>query len=142
MPLYFFDTSALVKRYHTEIGSEKVAEILDDTEGIFVISSITISEFTSAFARKRKEGIITEEDLFVCLSEFSKDILRSFTVIDIDRHHINKSISLIIKHSLRTLDSLQLAVFLSLSSLNPVMITSDDILFNASIKEGFQPIKP
>jgi len=28
MPLYFFDTSALVKRYHVEAGSEKVDEIL------------------------------------------------------------------------------------------------------------------
>jgi len=30
MPMYFFDTSALVKRYHVETGSEKVDEILYD----------------------------------------------------------------------------------------------------------------
>jgi len=142
MPLYFFDTSALVKRYHVEAGSEKVDEIFNDTEGVFTIASITIAEFASAFARKLNEGIISEDDLRVCLSEFSKDMISTFWIIDLERSHINKSIPLILKHNLRTLDSLQLAVFLNLSPLNPIMVTSDEILFNAAIKEGFQAIKP
>ena len=142
MPLYFFDTSALVKRYHIETGSENVDEIFNDPEGVFTIASITIAEFTSAFARKLNEGIISEDDLRICLSEFSKDMISSFWIIDLERSHINKSIPLIIKHNLRTLDSLQLAVFLNLSPLNPTMVTSDDVLFNATIKEGFQAIKP
>ena len=142
MPLYFFDTSALVKRYHIETGSEKVDEIFNDPEGVFTIASITIAEFTSVFARKLNEGIISEDDLRICLSEFSKDMISSFWIIDLERSHINKSIPLIIKHNLRTLDSLQLAVFLNLSPLNPTMVTSDDVLFNAVIKEGFQAIKP
>ena len=32
MPAYFFDTSALVKRYHVEEGSEKVDEIFNISE--------------------------------------------------------------------------------------------------------------
>jgi predicted nucleic acid-binding protein len=140
MPLYFFDTSALVKRYHVEAGSEKVDEIFNDPEGIFTIASITIAEFASAFARKLNEGIISEDDLRVCLSEFSKDMISLFWIIDLERNHINKSIPLIITHNLRTLDSLQLAVFLNLSPLNPKMVTSDDTLFNATTKEGFQAI--
>lgn len=142
MPLYFFDTSALVKRYHVETGSEKVDELFNDPESVFAISNITITEFTSAFARKLNEGIISEEDLFNCLSEFSKDIIYSFWIIDLERNHINKSIPLIIKHNLRTLYSLQLAVFLNLSPLNPTMVTSDEILLKATLKEGFQAIKP
>jgi hypothetical protein len=34
MPAYFFDTSALVKRYHIEEGSEKVDEIFNDPGGL------------------------------------------------------------------------------------------------------------
>ena len=142
MPLYFFDTSALVKRYHVETGSGKVDEIFNDPEGIFTIASITIAEFTSVFVRKLNEGIISEDDLHVCLSEFSKDMISSFWIIDLERNHINKSIPLIIKHNLRTLDSLQLAVFLNLSPINPTMITSDEILYDATNKEGFKAIKP
>jgi predicted nucleic acid-binding protein len=87
MPLYFFDTSALVKRYHIEAGSEKVNELFDNPEGIFVITSIAVTEFVSALARK-------------------------------------------------------LSVFLDISSLNPVMVTSDEALFNAFIKENVSVIKP
>lgn len=142
MPLYFFDTSALVKRYHVESGSEKVDEIFNASDGILVIASITIAEFVSAFARKLNEGIISEDDLRICLSEFSKDIISSFWIIDIERSHINKSVSLIIKHNLRTLDSLQLAVFSTLLTINPTMVTSDEALFSATFKEGFHAIKP
>lgn len=42
MPLYFFDTSALVKRYHMEIGSEKADEIFNDPAGAFAIANITL----------------------------------------------------------------------------------------------------
>ena len=56
MPVYFFDTSALVKRYHIEAGSEKVNELFDNPEGIFVITSIAVTEFVSALARKLYEG--------------------------------------------------------------------------------------
>lgn len=142
MPVYFFDTSSLVKRYHIETGSEKVDEIFNDPEGIFAIASITIAEFTSVFARKLNEGIISEDDLRICLSEFSKDMISSFWIIDLERNHINKSITLIMKHNLRTLDSLQLAVFLDLSPLNPIMVTSDEALLNTTLKEGFQTIRP
>jgi hypothetical protein len=69
-------------------------------------------------------------------------MISSFWIIDLERSHINKSIPLIIKHNMRTLDSLQLAVFLNLSSINPTMVASDEALFNAALKEGFQAIKP
>lgn len=142
MPAYFFDTSALVKRYHVEEGSEKIDQIFNDPEGIFAIASITIAEFTSVFARKLNEGVISEDDLRICLSEFSKDMISSFGIVDLGRNHTNKSVPLIIKHNLRTLDSLQLATFLDLSHLNPIMLTYDEALLNATLKEGFQAIRP
>lgn len=142
MPVYFFDTSALVKRYHVEAGSETVNGLFEKQDAVFAVASITIAEFVSAFARKFSEGVITEEDFRACLSEFSKDIITSFWVIDLDRSHINRSVSLIIKHYLRTLDSLQLAVFLNLSPAKPTIVTSDDALYNAALKEDTLAIKP
>ncbi len=38
MPRYFFDTSALVKHYHTELGSPKVDAILGEVGSEFWIS--------------------------------------------------------------------------------------------------------
>ena len=76
------------------------------------------------------------------MSEFAKDIISSFWIIELERSHVNKSLPLIIKHNIRTLDSLQLAVFLNLSTINPTMVTSDEALFDATVKEGFSAISP
>jgi hypothetical protein len=45
MPAYFFDTSALVKRYHVEEGSEKIDQIFNDPEGIFAIAESLVTAF-------------------------------------------------------------------------------------------------
>ncbi|TAN42584.1 MAG: PIN domain-containing protein [Nitrospirae bacterium] len=142
MPLYFLDTSALVKRYHLEKGSDAVNRLFADPENVFAVADIAMPEFTSAFTRKLHAGDILEKDLHACLSEFSKDALLRFWIIDLERSHVSKSISLIIKHNLRTLDSLQLSVFLSLAALNPTMVTSDNALAEASRNEGFAVITP
>ena len=38
MTLYFFDTSALVKRYHQELGSQRVNAIFDNQDNTLIIS--------------------------------------------------------------------------------------------------------
>lgn len=142
MSLHFFDTSALVKRYHLEKGSETVNSIVDNPDNALVISSLSIAEFVSTFTRKLHEGGITGDDIHACLSEFSKDIMSSFLIVDLERRHINKGVALILKHNIRTLDSLQLAVFLNLSNISPNMVTSDKALAEAAQKEGFSVIMP
>ena len=58
-PFYFFDTSALLKRYHPEIGSNVVDAVFDLTDMIRVISDLSIIEFYSAFARRVRTGEVT-----------------------------------------------------------------------------------
>lgn len=108
----------------------------------FVISNLTITEFASTFVRKVKEGIIQEEDLSHALSEFSKDLITDFWVIDLDRTHIVQSVRLIIKHKTKTLDSLQLAILLSVRHSNPTLISSDKALLMAADSEGVPTINP
>ena len=43
-PVYFFDTSALLKRYHDEIGSDVVESAFDTPEANRWISEIRIIE--------------------------------------------------------------------------------------------------
>lgn len=49
---YFFDTSALVKRYYEESGTDAVDSIIDDG-GAIVITSLSVIEAVSAFRRKQ-----------------------------------------------------------------------------------------
>ena len=55
----YFDTSALIKNYIEEIGSDTVKTVLDDADEIYV-SEICIIECISTIRRMRKEKLITE----------------------------------------------------------------------------------
>ena len=52
--LVFFDTSAFVKRYINESGTDKVLEWCDKATGIR-LSGIVLPEIISAFCRLRRE---------------------------------------------------------------------------------------
>ncbi len=62
---YYFDTSALVKRYHVEEGTSHVDRVFAEPDATFIIASITIAELTAAIARKycalHKIGVHHEE---------------------------------------------------------------------------------
>ena len=71
MTFYFFDTSALVKRYHQEIGSEQVNAIFDDQDNILIISELALVELASALRRKQNQGEITIQALNDTLAHFA-----------------------------------------------------------------------
>ena len=48
MPVYYVDTSALVKRYHIESGSQRVDELFTDLTATFLTANIALPEITSA----------------------------------------------------------------------------------------------
>ena len=57
MALYFFDSSALVKRYVHEQGSMRVRETTASVSGHLIhISILTVAEIASALARRHREG--------------------------------------------------------------------------------------
>ena len=56
MAQYFFDTSAFVKFYHSEVGTPKVSAIFAELNRVIRISSIGVLEIQSAFAMKVSAG--------------------------------------------------------------------------------------
>ena len=48
MPLFYVDTSALVKRYHVELGSDQVDRLFADPAASLVTANLAITELTSA----------------------------------------------------------------------------------------------
>ncbi|MBI4572672.1 MAG: type II toxin-antitoxin system VapC family toxin [candidate division NC10 bacterium] len=133
---YFLDTSALVKRYHVERGTAHLDAVFAEPDATFIIASITIAELTSALVRKREEGEIPREALLRILSKFSEDLIAEFWILDIERHHIQDAQELILRHGLRTLDSLQLSLLLVTKALSPVFLCSDVRLLAAARAEG------
>ena len=140
--IYYLDTSALVKRYHPERGTTYLDTVFVEADATFIIVSITIAELTSALVRKQEAGEISEEGLRHTLSKFSEDLIREYWILDIERHHIHQAQQLILRHSLRTLDSLQLSLLLVVRDLSPVFLCSDARLLAAARAEGITTLDP
>lgn len=81
MATYFLDTSALVKLYVAESGSQWVREIADSAANHdLVIAAITGVETVAAITRRLRAISITQADAETALADFKLDFsARSYT---------------------------------------------------------------
>jgi len=112
---YFFDTSALVKRYHEEVGTAAVDEAFDDEDAFCLISDLAVVECHSAFAKKVRTQEIGKEDYRVTMQRLMQDVDRGVLRLrTLGEQEKKQAISLLrsygTSHGLRTLDALQCAV--------------------------------
>ena len=114
MAALFFDSSALIKRYIVETGTEWVIELLRPSiaNDVF-IANITGIEVASAIARRLRSGSLDQITAKESLTRFKRDFDKRFIVIDLTEKIINEGFSLAEKHGLRGYDTAQLAVGVS-----------------------------
>jgi len=72
MHYFYFDTSALAKRYSPEAGSEKVDSIINDKINAIVIGNIAITEIYSALSKKYRIGEISNRDFLSAIYRWCK----------------------------------------------------------------------
>jgi len=145
----FFDTSALVKHYHTEAGSAEVDRLWNDPATVLFVSRLSACEILSAFAGKVRTGEISAADFAVLTRRFATDARKkSFTTIRLLAKHFKEADRQILRHGLttrlRTLDALQLAVALDLKARGLVthFVCSDRGLLSVASAEGLSVIDP
>jgi predicted nucleic acid-binding protein len=138
--IFFFDTSALIKRYVLEIGSNKVDELFEIAENI-IVSSVTKIEAHSTLKRLLAANLISEADYETVKSNLDYDF-KYFTVVSLNEEIEKESIRQIEKHQLKTLDSIQLASVLYRKIDISGFIVSDVKLKNAAEVEDIQVIDP
>jgi predicted nucleic acid-binding protein len=145
--ILFFDTSALVKRYHQEKGTN-VVDVAFEQEGARIISGVSIIEFFSAFAKKVRIGEITKEDFQVTIKEFAEDILSGIIQLEQFGENEKKTAATLIEkyglsENLRTLDSMQMAVIEKLGSDRVDCVYCADLPLISILKqEGFMVLNP
>lgn len=142
MSTYFFDTSALVKHYRKENGSEFVDSILANPESDVIISEIAIIEMTSALRRLHKLGEISDKTFTLALKRFTADTEGVLLVSRFRRNWINSARELVLQHDLRTLDALQLASALADAATTPIFVAADEKLLTAAQANGLQILNP
>jgi len=111
--IIFIDTSALVKRYAKEQGSEKVDELFQKEKDVW-ISQLSIVELLSALHRKAREKELLPEDVSIARAAFFRDLTRRrIEVVVFDRRIFKDALRLFLKDQLflylRTLDAFQVS---------------------------------
>jgi len=132
---YFFDTSALVKYYHNELGTDQVVKIIDDQYNKIIISQISILEFHSQFAKKARDTKYPKFDangfVKVCGLLCYHIVSGKFQITELTDDFVFKAVDLIREHSceknLRHLDAIQMSSFLDYLRvhLETVFVASD-----------------
>lgn len=141
----YFDTSAFVKIYHRETGTDEVLTIYKGNEEIF-ISELCKIEFISTIEKKYRERTISYDTLQALLSKFQDDLDNRYTVLKFSSLVIDEAENLLKRHGevfgLRTLDSLQFAFLLTYCDKETQFVCSDLILNQLVEMEEYTIINP
>jgi predicted nucleic acid-binding protein len=149
MAYYFFDTSALIKRYHREPGHATMMALFTLPQAQYLISELTVVELHSAIAKKVRMKELHKWDSKRILIRFSDDVISGLlAIVPLSSVHMQEAICLIncygFTHSLRTLDALQLAVAVELRERGRLecFVTADENLEKIAKLEGIAVINP
>lgn len=118
---FFFDSSAIAKRYIKEAGSDLVDQLFLEADSI-VVSSICLPEIMSALTRRRREKKLSTAQYNQCKRSTIEDF-SSFEMRQLSPEVIRRSIILLENAELRTLDALQLAC--AIETKESVFVSSD-----------------
>jgi len=141
----FLDSSALTKRYLTEVGSVWISNLTDPaTANTLVVAEITRVEVAAALAARHRASAITqaERDLLVTLllSHFDAE----YRILAVTPILTARAVELTQRHRLRGYDAVQLAAALTAATILPglVFIAADDDLLAAARAEGLATENP
>jgi len=154
MDIYFLDTSALVKRYITEIGSDWIMEhCQSEQDNVLIISQATLVEVIATFCRKAREQNLkqriseTERDRIISL--FRKDAQHQYIVIPVTSLIYTQAGDLCRFHRLRAYDAIQLACALlvrekltGLGTYVPIFVSADIELLHIAQETGLSVKNP
>ena len=146
MASVYLDTSALLKLYIEEDGSDRVTRVMEDAEdGQVVILDLTKVEARSAVRRREREGDIAAGDADRVLRQIEDDASSNFLVQPSTSAVIEEAARLIDRHPLRAYDALQLAGCLVVREGMPEPVTficADARLCKVATNEGLATLNP
>ena len=103
----FFDSSAFVKRYVEENGSQSVDDVCREASALG-LSVICIPEIISALNRRRREKLISPGNYSLIKQTLSEDI-REAVLINLTSEVIATTTVLLEKNRLRAMDAIHIA---------------------------------
>lgn len=150
MASYFFDTSAIAKRYFNEKGHAWIIERCDPKRGSrLYISQAALVEAVATMCRKTREQIITIAQRDKLIDAFKQDSQNTYIVSLVTDSIYTAAGDLCRSHKLRAYDAIQLACALDLRNeslanqvTTPIFVCADLELLGIAAKEGLRIENP
>ncbi len=149
--LYYFDSSAVVKRYAPEQGSEWVKSIVDPGSGHTVyLAQIGVIEVAAALSRKVRTNELSQEDYEAAFFLFMMDVRNEVYIIaQLSDQIVEKAVELTRQYPLRGYDAVHLGTAIILNTslleagLSPLnFVSADRTLCEAAQGDGFSTNNP
>ncbi|MEO8012046.1 MAG: type II toxin-antitoxin system VapC family toxin [Dokdonella sp.] len=132
--LVFFDTSAFVKRYIDEAGTDAVLEWCDRATEIG-LSGIALPEIISAFCRLRREAMINDTQYRQLKSLLLADI-EDAAVCDLTPAVLGEAVSCLETNVLRGMDAIHIGSAVALKA--DVFVSADARQCDAAARAGLR----
>lgn len=154
MMVYYFDTSAMVKYYISEPGTDWVVGVVDAQINNSFLHQVSLAEIgevevAAALAKKQRTREIGKRRQRQALEAFLHACQHRFQILQLDGNLIQVAIDLTQRHSLRGYDAVHLATALRLqeslvaADLPPIVfVAADRMLCDAAISEGLAVVNP
>jgi predicted nucleic acid-binding protein len=148
MAIFYLDTSALLKRYRTEKGSDIVDEIYDNfsSRDVIITSYFSCIEFEAVAARALKGRVLTKAAYDAMLGSFSADLANYVTLSEVTSPLVSKAIDYARTFALRAPDSVQLASALEACGIPDkgpfALVTSDAEILDAALSAPLRTLDP
>jgi hypothetical protein len=144
MPYYYFDSTALVKRYSMERGTRVVNKLMVKRGKVAILPTWTVTDFYATLSNRAQQGEITRDDCYSVLYKFeleSKAGLFEFIAPTMGTYLATKE--LVLEYPfLRATQVMHLALALELKPLRLTVVSSDTQLLAAAKTAGLHIINP
>ena len=147
MALYYLETSALVKLYVRELGTERLLALGErSAQNQLAILALAQVELRSAVRRRERSGEIASLVAAQLLVAFQRHVEGRLVMQSVNDVVLDIASVLVDRHALRAFDAVQLAGYVALRNSSgtnvPVFVCADKELLAAARQEGVPILDP
>jgi predicted nucleic acid-binding protein len=147
---YYLETSALVKRYARELGTDWVVALVDPAAQYDLYTvHLTGPELIAAFARKARLRAVAAAEAARAIADFRLDWQQQYHAISVNDRVIDRAMLLAESHGLRGYDAVHLAAALEVADAYRAtgggavtLVSADNELLDAGLAEGLTVDNP
>ncbi len=147
MSIYYLDTSALVKLYVQEPGTDRLLGIANDSvENRIAVLALSPVEIRSAIRRRQRAGDVTQDIASLILDALQRHFESRFIRQPLNDTVLDIALEMVDRYALRAYDAIQLAGCLAFKITTgnevPTFVCADQQLLAAARSELLPVLDP